>query len=393
MRILHVNHTYEKVSGAESCMYSTIDLFSKDHDVYLFAVGKEYLKSDKKFIIQESNFIVNFFRKFFFSYKINRALKSYIKDVNPDVIHLHNHYKYSASILKAFDGKIPVVQTIHDYGLICPSSWAVTKPNLDICGCVEGIDSKCLQCINPPHFAVSYFRNKSRIKLTKSNVSFLIAPSKKLKSYLDSFGFNTVYLPHFIDLDFWKTLNRKRESGLILYVGALTPNKGIDYLVNAMPEIKKSIPYARLRIIGGGPDKAKLESLCKSLNVGVEFSGKLSHDQILEEYNKAEVLVMPSVWMEQFGMVGIEAMASGLPVVGSCIGGIPDWLVDSETGFLVRPKDSKDIAKKVINVLNDKDLWEEFSANSIKRSKLYNKHDFKLGLEAIYRKVLRKAKI
>ncbi len=394
MKILQINHTYERVSGAESCMYSTIDLLAKNHEVYLFAVGEKCVNSDKKLVIAESNFLVNLFRKFFFSRKINKALKGYIKEVKPDIIHLHNSYKYSISILKAFDGSIPVVQTIHDYGIICPTSWGVTKDKLQVCSCVEGINIKCMRhCIKPWHFLSCYLRNKKRIALTKEKVAFFIAPSKKLKGYLEAFGFrNVVYLPHFLDLNFWKTTKQDREEGLILYVGAITPNKGIDYLIEAMPNIQREVEKARLRIVGIGSEREKLEKRAKELNITIEFTGKLKPEQVLEEYNKAKVFVMPSVWLEQFGMVGIEAMASGLPVVGSNIGGIPDWLVDGKTGYLVTPKDSNGIAEKTIKLLKDKELWSELSKNAIKRAGRYNDQDFKADLENIYKEAMNQSR-
>jgi glycosyltransferase involved in cell wall biosynthesis len=389
MRVLQVNHTYERHSGAETCLYDTINILKKDHEVYLFAVGKEEINEGKERVVKESNFIVNYLRKFFFSRKINKALKEYIREVRPDVIHLHNHYKYSTSILKALPKDIPTVQTIHDYGLICPTSWAVTKNNLQVCPGEEGTGFKCMKnCITPGHFAVSYKRNKKRIQLTREKITFLITPSKKLKEYFESFGFkNTVYLPHFINLELWRPTKQKREEGLIVYVGAITPNKGVNYLIEAMPEIQKEAK-AKLRIIGDGSEKKELEKRAKELGINAEFTGKLRPEQVLEQYNKAQVLVMPSIWMEQFGMVGIEAMATGLPVVGSNIGGIPDWLIDGETGYLTKPKDSKDIAEKTIKTLKDKDRWEELSKNAIKRAERYNDEDFKADLENIYKEAI-----
>ncbi|MEM4245393.1 MAG: glycosyltransferase family 4 protein, partial [Candidatus Nanoarchaeia archaeon] len=361
MRVLQINHTYERHSGAETCLYDTIEVLKKDHEVYLFAVGKEEIKEEKKRVVKESNFIVEFYRKFFFSRKINKALKEYVQEVKPDVIHLHNHYKYSTSILEALPRDKAVVQTIHDYGLICPTSWAVTKNNLEVCTCVDGIERKCLQCIKPWHYAITYRRNKKRIKLTREKITFLIAPSKKLREYLECFGFDVVYLPHFINLKFWKPAKQKREEGLIIYVGTLTANKGINYLIEAMPLIQKEVKEAKLRVIGSGSEMEELQKRADELGINAEFTGKLKPEQVKEEYNKAQVLVMPSVWMEQFGMVGIEAMATGLPVVGSNIGGIPDWLIDGETGFLTKPKDSKDIAEKTVKLLKNKELWEKLS--------------------------------
>lgn len=391
MKILHINQKYEKLGGTESVIENTINLLKKEK-VLLFAIGKKEIKNNNKLIIKESNKFINFFRKFFFSFKIYKSLKNYIKETNPDIIHLHNHYNYSLSILLALKkSKKPVIQTIHDYGLICPTAWAVKKNDLEICNCVKGISYKCVKnkCITLKHYLVVYLRNKVRFNLNKKIIKNYIAPSKKLKQYLEFYKFkNIYYLPHFIDLKLYKKYNLKKQNKII-YVGHLGRNKGIEYLIKAMPLTLKKINI-NLEIIGSGPDLNRLKNLTKKLNLHnkIRFIKPIKPKGLIKKYNTSKLLIFPSIWMEQFGMVGIEALACGLPVIGSNIGGIPDWLENNKVGFLFKRKNSRDIAEKVIKILTNPRLQKTFSKNALKISKKYNENTYLKNLIKIYKNLL-----
>src|SRR3989344_5514352 len=128
MRILLLNHNDHSHGGAETHMLDLAKLLRQDNnEVFIFAPGEQSIESNYNKIIRESkNRLINNIHRFFFHAGLFRELRSYIKRINPDIIHIHNHYRYSLTFLLACIGKIPVVQTVHDYGLICPSSWAVT---------------------------------------------------------------------------------------------------------------------------------------------------------------------------------------------------------------------------------------------------------------------------
>ena len=138
----------------------------------------------------------------------------------------------------------------------------------------------------------------------------------------------------------------------------------MEYLINAFPKIKEEIKDAKLHIVGDGPEREALEELSKGMDV--KFFGRVPHDEVLEHYKNAKLLVMPSVWMENGPFVLYEGMSSGKPVIATKRGGIVDLVRDGINGFIVRAADSEAIAEKTIKLLKDKNLLKEFSKSSQK---------------------------
>jgi glycosyltransferase involved in cell wall biosynthesis len=128
--------------------------------------------------------------------------------------------------------------------------------------------------------------------------------------------------------------------------------KGVDVVLRAMPEILRRCPEARYVIVGGGNDRATLEQLAAKLGVTgrVEFRGELSDESLCRAYQEADVFVLPSQ-TEGFGIVYLEAMYSGLPVVAARAGGAPNVVEDGVTGILVAPGDEKQIVSAVSGLL------------------------------------------
>jgi len=200
--------------------------------------------------------------------------------------------------------------------------------------------------------------------------TLFIAPSRAFEMKLKENGMkNVVYLPHFIDSSKYEFNMDIIEKGNVLYAGLLYYTKGIQYLIQAFPEILKHIPWARLHLVGEGPDRSKLERLAEELGIEKEvvFNGKVPRSKMFEYYQKANVVILPSICMENSPYVIHEAMASGRPVIGSNIGGIPELVEDWKTGFLVEPGNPNQIAEKVIQILSDEKLLREMAVNARKR--------------------------
>jgi N-acetyl-alpha-D-glucosaminyl L-malate synthase BshA len=160
---------------------------------------------------------------------------------------------------------------------------------------------------------------------------------------------------------------------IILSVGRLVDVKGIVYLINALQEVLRQYPYTVLHIIGSGPDYASLVKRTSELGLEnhIRFLGTVNHNDLQPYYRSADVFILPSITTggisEAFGVVLLEAMAAGCPVIGSNTGGIPDIIVDGETGFLVPERDADALAEKIIRVLSDKPLREKFCRNGLVR--------------------------
>lgn len=170
-----------------------------------------------------------------------------------------------------------------------------------------------------------------------------------------------------------RELNIQENKKIILFVGRLIEIKGVEYLIRAMKEILKDIPDAKLMIIGDGENEKNLKNL--SVNLGVEekidFIGKVPNDKIPVYMKAADVFVLPSL-SEGFPVTLLEAMAAGLPILATKVGGIPEIIKDEENGFLVQPANSSDIAKKVIDLLADKEKMEIMKQNNKEKAKNYD---------------------
>ena len=169
--------------------------------------------------------------------------------------------------------------------------------------------------------------------------------------------------------DLWNVF---QAEYLILSVGRLVDKKGIKYLIIAMEDIIKIFPNAKLIIGGSGPEKEKLESISASLGLkdNVIFVGFIENSDLPKYYASSDIFVLPSIETkggdtEGLGVVLLEAMACGTPVIGSNIGGITDIIKDGETGFLAQPENPKDIADKTIELLSDERMRDRVSGNGL----------------------------
>jgi glycosyltransferase involved in cell wall biosynthesis len=145
-------------------------------------------------------------------------------------------------------------------------------------------------------------------------------------------------------------------GGSLLFAGRLTNLKGVDYLLQAMPLAERELGRKlTLTVAGDGSSRAGLELLAGRLGVAVNFRGWLGPVEKDQAMREADLLVVPSLWPEPFGMVGIEAGSHALPAVGYAVGGIPDWLIAAETGEIASgdPPTIQGLAEAIARALRD----------------------------------------
>ncbi len=169
----------------------------------------------------------------------------------------------------------------------------------------------------------------------------------------------------------WDIARQKEEKHLILYVGRLIKWKGVHILIQAMKLVTTHIPDASLVIVGYGGCMGRLQDMVNELHLSsmIIFTGRVSNKELSTWYQKASVFVLPSISVEGqtegLGVVLLEAMAAGVPVIGSNIGGIPDIIEDGINGLLVPPEDPKALAEAIIRILSNPDLMEEFQKTGL----------------------------
>ncbi len=189
------------------------------------------------------------------------------------------------------------------------------------------------------------------------------------------------------------------ETPTILHVGRLVDVKGARYLLLAFAAVAQSLPDARLVIIGEGPLQRPLQALARSLGLGhrIRFLGAMRHAEVLHWMRRAAMLVLPSVRtntgrVEGLGMVALEAAASGVPVIGSRLGGIPEAVLDGQTGLLVPERNADALAGAMRDLLGDPALRRRMGQQA--RARVERQFDLSRqtdALEALYDAVLLEA--
>lgn len=176
-----------------------------------------------------------------------------------------------------------------------------------------------------------------------------------------------------IDLSLFKNTDRRRNGNTCLYVGGLRPVKGVEFIIRAIPYVLKRLPKTKFILVGDGPSRKDIEQLITKIGVSrsVQLEGRVSREKLLAYYQKADIFLMPSL-NEPQGIVALEAMACGLPVVGSNVGGIPEMVRDGENGLLVTPGNASALSDAIITLLTNMQLIRNYSVNALQTAEKYS---------------------
>lgn len=269
-------------------------------------------------------------------------------EFRPDVVHAHYWMSGLASLVAAARPPVPVVQTFHALG----ATKRRYQGNADT---------------SPPE------RRWCEAALA-SSVAAVIATSEEELEELRAEGARpqlTTVVPCGVDTArFAPAATRTESAGRVVSVGRLVERKGVDDLIRALPKLHG----VRLVIAGGScsscdPDARRLRTLAESLRVSsrVELIGPLDHEDVPELLRSADVVACVP-WYEPFGMAALEAMACGIPVVVSAVGGLRRLVVDHETGLHVPPRDPGRIAFCIRRLLDDAEFRARLGRNGARRA-------------------------
>ncbi|MEI6846159.1 MAG: glycosyltransferase, partial [Candidatus Firestonebacteria bacterium] len=316
-------------------------------------------------------------------------------------IHIHNIQ--NPFVIHEAIRETPVARSVHDPRLYCFTDWRLLPGTRRICPYPLGY--KCLTegCVGKELLKFSLSGRKAFPRyfnyLLHRKVDSIIMESQAMLAcaFQNSYRQEQLeLLPNFTNIEpLEKVLerNKKQEKpgeNSIVFVGRASYEKGILPLLEAVKTL--TTPY-KLYLITGGPETPAIYEKIKELDLAAEVSvlGPLSYAETKNYYSRAKVVVVPSVWIESFCLVGIEAMANAKPVVAFRTGGIPDWLADGETGLLAEPGNIKELVANIEKLLMCKSKAEKYGLAGYKRaSELYGKETYLKQLLQIYEKTIGK---
>jgi len=288
----------------------------------------------------------------------------------------------------------PTVRYVHDHSLFCPrrkyydSGVFCSHPTGMRCVLYSYLPFLCSGAFSRrPWMTKKYYSSfRATIEANRRLKGLAVASSYMKRCLIDNgFREETIeLLPYFADVP--KDNPPPGES--ILFVGRLIPEKGVHVLIDALAEMGDG-PH--LVVVGDGPRDYREVLARRAVRLGlasrVEFVGDQPHENLAGFYGRSRLVAVPSVWPEPFGIVGIEAMAHGRPVVAFDAGGIRDWLVDGETGFLVPRGDTSGLVNGMKKLMDSRDLPAEMGekGRALVRTK-FNRADHMDKLLRFYRK-------
>ena len=181
-----------------------------------------------------------------------------------------------------------------------------------------------------------------------------------------------------IDTQKFRPLSDKKSADnfTIGYVSRIDTDKGWDTMIEAYAKLQHKIPKLKLIIIGQGEEEGKMKKLMAELDTqeGIQFLGTIPNHQLIEYYNGFDIFAFPTKRLsESLGVVSLEALACGIPIIGSRIGPVKEYVVDGENGFMFEVGNASDMAQKIERFfnLNPKEKLE-FKDNALEISKKYD---------------------
>jgi len=345
MRIVVVNNTLDEGGGAERYTHDIVyGLRQEGHQVFLggFSWG-EKRPSEGATLLSPS---------------CEETLKA-LGPFRPEVVYLQNIFQ--ADLIEALSRAYPTWRFIHDHATYCPGHSKYWFKGDQICPVpvswqcgVRAFTKRCMS--RRPAALWQQLQRVPQVLTACRQLRGLVVASDFMKSQLilnqipqEKITVNPLFVNPRWPLAASQE-GQETEPPTILYVGRVYLEKGVEYLLRAGRLLKNNF---RLKIIGDGWDLPRLKNLAAAWGMTelVEFTGWLPHKDVARHFQEARLLVVPSIWGEPFGIIGLEAMYYQKPVVAFDSGGIATWLRDGETGFLVPRLSVEGLAEKIDQLL------------------------------------------
>lgn len=220
------------------------------------------------------------------------------------------------------------------------------------------VPGECWKSVFEPIEARAYRRSDVLVACSRSTRRCLSALSGRSIEEIPR-------IPVGVDVERFRPGGQEEISRSILFVGRLELRKGVDFLLDALPRVRRAVPDVRVFLAGRGRERSRLVRRCSELGLAdhVAFLGPLSEDELTRWYGRCQVQVVPSLF-EGLGIVALEAMASGLPVVATRGSGLEDAVRHRSTGFLVDHGDHGGLAHRLVSLLSRPGLLRKLGTDA-----------------------------
>lgn len=408
LKIIIINTLFSFEGGTEIIAFNTYNKLKKEGcEAYFWATNKEpYIEDNYKyssFFTPYNGGIKNYLKNpinYYYNQNAKNDLKKFINQVKPDLIHIHNRNVLSPSIFDVC-AEIPTVTTIHDASFICPNGKLMFKNN-QYCKNLYCQKKNLIPCIMNKCVNNSIEASIRRALLTyiyflkTKNINKFITPSNALKQIIlkAKVGINNkniVTVNNFLTENELKTVPNYYNKNYFLYIGRLSNEKGVHYLLQAMRDLPKTI---KLKIVGSGPEENNLKKYSKENNLdNIEFLGFKNREEITDIYQNCISTILPCNWFEIFGMTNIESFINGKPVIASNIGGIPEIVEDNINGLLFEPGNIEELKNCILKYWNNPELSVQHGKNGYQKAiTQYTEDKYYNELIKIYEEVLNEKK-
>ncbi|MGH2690903.1 MAG: glycosyltransferase family 4 protein [Actinomycetota bacterium] len=278
-----------------------------------------------------------------------------LRSFSPDVVHVHEPFVPGPAMFAAVSAHVPVVATFHAYA-----------------------DRSLLLAAAAPALRRIWRGLAMRIAVSHAAAEFVSRPMGEGEIRI---------VPNGAEVEMFASAQPARlpEGRRILFVNRLDPRKGFRVMVEAFGMLSATHPDALLVVAGDGPERPALRELPAEARGRVVMLGNVAHDQLPPYHAASEVFCAPATGRESFGIVLVEAMAAGLPVIASDIPGYREVVREGVEGMLVPPGEPAALARVISDVMGDPDAAKRFGEAGRSRAKRYSWDTVAAEIEQIYR--------